>query len=114
MDIKNIIESTLNIPVRELSEPALQTGYATWYKSFVESELSGNGEVTEETETYEIDIWGKGRQDVINKTSLLKKAIINIKYNTFPNVTFSYDTNGKMWRGNMNFKHMKEDIDGIS
>lgn len=113
MDIKNIIETTLNIPVRELSDPILQTGCATWYKSFEEPELSGNGEVTEESETYEIDIWGKGRQDVINKTGLLKKALINIKYNTFPNVTFFYDTNGKMWRGNLNFKHVKEDIDGI-
>lgn len=113
MDIKNIIETTLNIPVREMSEPVLQTGCATWYKSFEEPELSGNGEVTEESETFEIDIWGKGRQDVITKTGLLKRALINIKYNTFPTATFSYDTNGKMWRGNLNFKHVKEDIDVI-
>lgn len=112
MDIEQIIKTTLNIPVIDLSKPILAP-CATWYQSFEESELSGNGEVTEESETYEIDIWGKGRQDVINKTGLLKKALINIKYNTFPNVTFSYDTNGKMWRGNLNFKHVKEDTDVV-
>ena len=110
MDIEQIIKATLNIPVIDLPKPILPP-CATWYQSFEEPELSGDGEVTEESETYEIDIWGKGRQDVINKTGLLKKALINIKYNTFPNVTFSYDTNGKMWRGNLNFKHVKEDID---
>ncbi len=112
MDIEQIIKTTLNIPVIDLSKP-IMAPCATWYQSFEESELSGNGEVTEESETYEIDIWGKGRQDVINKTGLLKKAFINIKYNTFPNVTFSYDTNGKMWRGNLNFKHVKEDTDVV-
>lgn len=112
MDIEQLIKTVLNIPVIDLSKPILPP-CATWYKSFEEPELSGSGEVTEESETYEIDIWGKGRQDVISKTGLLKKALINIKYNTFPNTTFSYDTNGKMWRGNLNFKHVKEDIDGI-
>ncbi|HBD01629.1 MAG TPA: hypothetical protein DC053_23360 [Lachnoclostridium sp.] len=113
MDIKQIIETTLNIPVRELSDPVIPSGYATWYKPYEDPELSGNGGVTEESETYEIDIWGKNRQDVNSKTGLLKKALINIKYNTFPRVTISYDTNGKMWRGNLNFKHIKEDTDDV-
>ncbi|MDR0925742.1 MAG: hypothetical protein LBN31_15475 [Hungatella sp.] len=112
MDIENIIKTVLNIPVIELSQPILPP-CATWYKLFEEPELSGDGEVTEESETYEINIWGKAREDVINKTGLLKKSLIGIKYNTFPNVTYSYDTNGKSWRGMINFKHMKEDTDVV-
>jgi len=87
MDIENLIKTTLNIPVIDLSKPILPP-CATWYKTFEGPELSGNGEVT-----------------------LLKKALIGIKYNTFPIVNFSYDTNGKSWRGMINFKHIKEDID---
>ena len=110
MDIENLIKTTLNIPVIDLSKPILPP-CATWYKTFEGPELSGNGEVTEESETYEIYIWCKKREDTVNKTGLLKKALIGIKYNTFPIVNFSYDTNGKSWRGMINFKHIKEDID---
>ncbi len=108
MDLKTIIENALNIPVIELSDPVL-TPCATWYQLYQESELSGSGNVTEESETYDIDIWCDTREEVESLSTLLKTALSSIKYTTFPALTFSYDTNGKFWRANFNFKHIKED-----
>lgn len=108
MDIKNIIENALNIPVIELSDPILSP-CSTWYQLYQESELTGSGSVTEESETYEIDIWCDTREDTESYSRLLKAALLNTKYITFPALTFSYDTNGKLWRANFNFKHIKED-----
>lgn len=108
MDIKTIIENALNIPVIELSDPVLSP-CATWYQLYQDLELSGNGKAMEESESYDIDIWSDTRAESESYASLLKTALLNTKYITYPALTFSYDTNGKMWRANFNFKHIKED-----
>ena len=108
IDIKKIIEIALNIPVIELSDPVLPP-CATWYRSFDAEELSGNGSMTEESETFDIDIWCDTREESENYAHLLKIALLNIKYIMYPALAFSYDTNGKMWRANFNFKHIKEE-----
>nr|DAM14493.1 MAG TPA: hypothetical protein [Caudoviricetes sp.] len=108
MDIKSIIENALDIPVIELSDPILSP-CATWYQLYQSSELSGNATVTEESETYDIDIWCETREDSESYAGLLKASLLNTKYITYPVLTFSFDTNGKMWRANFNFKHIKED-----
>ena len=108
MDVKTIIENALNIPVIELSDPILSP-CAMWYQLYQESELSGNGSATEESETYDIDIWCNTREESELYAGLLKASLLNTKYITYPALTFSFDTNGKMWRANFNFKHIKED-----
>lgn len=108
MDIKSIIENALDIPVIELSDPILSP-CATWYQLYQSSELSGNATVTEESETYDIDIWCNTREESESYAGLLKASLLNTKYITYPALTFSFDTNGKMWRANFNFKHIKED-----
>lgn len=106
MDIKALIESTLNIPVIDLSEPLLYP-CATWYKSLEETELSGDGDETESSDTYEIDIWCEERDLSETYSKQLKKAIALFDYFTIPYVQISYDTNGKAWRANLNFKYIK-------
>ena len=110
MDIKTMIESTLNIPVIDLSEPLLYP-CATWYKSMEETELSGNGDETEVSDTYEVDIWCQERDLSESYSVLLKKAIALINYFTIPYVQISYDKDGKAWRANLNFKYIKEDVE---
>ncbi len=110
MDIKTLIETTLGIPVIELSEPILSP-CATWYKSLEETELSGDGDETEVSDTYEIDIWCEERELSEIYSTQLKRAITLVDYLTIPSVQISYDTNGKVWRADLNFKYLKEDIE---
>lgn len=107
MDLKSIIETALNIPVLGLSDPVLSP-CATWYQTFEEPELSGDGNATEESESYEINIWCDDRQEAIDYARVLKNALIGIERNTIPTMSFTFDNNGKLWRGSLNFKHVKE------
>lgn len=109
MDVEALIKSTLDIPVIDLSEPLLYP-CATWYKSMEDTELSGNGKETEASDTYEIDVWCQERELLVSYASLLKQAIASTDYCTIPDKTITFDTNGKVWRANFNFKHVKEDI----
>ena len=109
MDVETLIKTTLDIPVIDLSEPLLYP-CATWYKSTEETELSGSGKETEASDTYEIDIWCQERDVLISYATLLKQAISLNEYCTIPDLTITFDTNGKVWRANLNFKHVKEDI----
>lgn len=109
MDVEQLIKTALNIPVIDLSEPLLYP-CATWYKSTEETELSGSGKETEASDTYEVDIWCQVRNDLESYAALLKQAISLIEYCTIPDMTITFDTNGKVWRANFNFKHVKEDI----
>lgn len=110
IDIKQLTESTLNIPVLELSDPILSP-CCTWQLLHEELELSGNGQIKEISETYEINLWIKSRKEVMDKTKTLRKALLDIKYITFPNTSFTFDRNGSVWRGSIMFKHIKEDAD---
>lgn len=110
MDIESLIKTTLDIPVIDLSEPLLYP-CATWYKSLEETELSGDGDETEASDTYEVDIWCQERELSESHSALLKKTIALIDYFTIPYVQISYDTNGKAWRANLNFKYIKEDVE---
>jgi len=110
MNIEALIKTTLNIPVIELSEPILSP-CATWYKSLEETELAGDGDETEASDTYEIDIWCEERNLSETYSTQLKRAIALVDYLTIPSVQISYDTNGKVWRANLNFKYIKEDIE---
>lgn len=110
MDIESLIKTTLNIPVIDLSEPILSP-CATWYKSLEETELAGDGKERESSDTYEIDIWCEERDLSTSYASSLKQAIVSTNYCTIPSIQISFDTNGKVWRANLNFKKLKEDVE---
>ncbi len=112
MNLKELIESALDIPALELSDPLLPP-CATWYKTMDYPSLIGDGIETETTEVYEIDIWSRERADIITKTELLRRRLATEIGALLPVASFNYDINGKMWRGNIKFNYIKEDTNGI-
>lgn len=110
MNLKKIIWDNLKIPVIEDFAP-IHTPCVTFYSSNDSTALIGNGNPTEETETFQIDIWCKKNTEVKKYTRMLKAIIQETKGCTIPIVFYSYDNNGKTWRGNITFEHLREDID---
>lgn len=56
-----------------------------------------------------MDVWGRDRSQVVTHASVLKKAIMQYRHVTVPSISYTYDTNGKMWRGTISFYHVKEE-----
>lgn len=108
MELKQVIKESLGIPVVEGFSP-IHPPCATYYLVSDNSVLVGDGESTEETESYQIDIWCRNRTEVCRLTRMLNTTLINIKGNTIPTVSYYYDNNGKTWRGNLFFEHLRED-----
>lgn len=108
IDLKDLIKKSINIPVIELHDPVTRL-CATYYLQSDNSDLEGNGEEQEGIETYCIDVWSRDRTEVSMKCNQLKKSITKLKYNTIPYIEYTYDENGKFWRGMLTFSHVKEE-----
>ena len=101
-DIKKTIETVLNIPVVELFEPILPP-CATWYPVSDRSGLEGDVKETEEISDYQIDLWDRDRNRVRVKGKKLKEALLSHEDVSIPELSYLYDTNGKMWRAMLTF-----------
>lgn len=101
-DIKKIIETVLNIPVVELFEPILPP-CATWYPVSDRSGLEGDGKETEEISDYQIDLWDRDRNRARERGRKLKEAFLTRNDVSIPELSYFYDTNGKMWRAMLTF-----------
>lgn len=94
MNLKAIIEKSLEIPVIELFEPILPP-CATWMTLAEESALSGDGEETETAENIQIDIWSGNRNEVKKMARKLKSDIQREAVMTIPDISYMYDENGR-------------------
>ena len=103
-----MIEEKLKIPVIEDFKPICPP-CVTYYPISDNPVLCGDGETLEETESYQIDIWCKKRSEACNMAKIMKKAIQDTVGNTIPTVSYYYDNNGKTWRGNLIFEHIREE-----
>ena len=108
MELKKLIEDNLRIPVIETFSPIIPP-CATWYLVTDEAGIYGNGCEEETEEQYQVDVWGRDRSQVATHTSVLKKAIMQYRHVTVPSISYTYDTNGKMWRGTISFYHVREE-----
>lgn len=108
MDIEKLIKSNLKIPVIDGFAP-IHPPCITCSIISENSVLDGNGESTEETESYQIDVWCKKEKDVHTLTRKLKLLVQSIKGTTIPTVSYYYDNNGQTWRGNLMFECLREE-----
>jgi hypothetical protein len=102
IDIKETIKAALQIPVIELFEPILPP-CATWYPVLDRSGLEGDGRQTEEISDYQIDLWDRDRNRVRARARELKEALTLYDGVSIPELSYLYDTNGKMWRAMLTF-----------
>lgn len=102
IDIKETIKVALQIPVIELFEPILPP-CATWYLVSDHSGLEGDGKETEEISDYQIDLWDRDRSRVRARARKLKEALALYNGASIPELSYLYDTNGKMWRAMLTF-----------
>lgn len=105
-DIKKLIEDTLSIPVIELFDPILPP-CATWYTTMDATGLAGDGEETEGIESYQVDLWNRNQNDVRRQGRRLKKALTETGIaDSVPEITYTYDNNGKLWRAMLTFSRI--------
>lgn len=110
MEVKEIIKISLNVPVIELFEPILPP-CATCYSVRDSTGLSGDGDETEIIETYQIDIWDRRRQFVQSSARKLKLALKTAELQmTIPEISYTYDNNGKIWRATLTVSMIGKEI----
>lgn len=107
MDIRKIIEETLNIPVLEPFRPVIPP-CSTYYPISDESGLVGDGDETEEIERYQVDIWNLERESIKQMAKSLKSVLVS-SGGSIPHISYSYDNNGKMWRATLTFSKVREE-----
>lgn len=107
MDLKKIIEETLNIPVLEPFRPVIPP-CSTYYPISDESGLVGDGDEIEEIERYQVDIWNRERESIKQMAKLLKSALVS-SGGSIPHISYYYDNNGKVWRATMTFSYVGEE-----
>ena len=107
MDLKKIIEETLNIPVLEPFRPVIPP-CSTYYPISDESGLVGDGDETEEIERYQVDIWNWERESIKKMAKSLKSVLVSSGC-SIPHISYSYDNNGKMWRATITFSQVREE-----
>lgn len=109
MLMKELIENVLKIPVIDSFNPVLPP-CATYYLATEESGLTGDKNETETIETYQIDIWDRNREEIKGRARKLKSELISLIYSaTIPDISFSYDNNGKTWRATLIFSMVREE-----
>lgn len=110
MDLKNIIEQSLHIPVIDLSKP-VHPPCVTYYPLTEEAALTGDGEETETVEGYQVDIWDQQRETVKERTKKLKvdlqKSIATGM--SIPETLYQFDANGKLWRATIVLNVLREE-----
>lgn len=107
MDLKKIIEDTLDISVIEAFYPVIPP-CATYYLATDENGISGDGQEEEGIENYQIDIWDRRRDFVVKGAKKLKSELAAHGV-TIPNISYSYDNNGKIWRATLTFSCIREE-----
>lgn len=109
MDIKRVIQDSLKIPVIRLFEP-IAPPCATYYPVNDTTALAGDGKEEETSESYQIDIWDRDREEVKTKGRRLKASLMMAgEPITVPDITYQYDNNGKMWRATLAFSTLREE-----
>ena len=108
MDLEEILKDGLNIPVIQPFHPII-TPCFTWQMQMSSAGLAGNGRATENTDLYQVDIWSISRKEAISITERAGSLIQSKCETTIPTISYGYDTNGKVWRGTINFYHIKEE-----
>lgn len=107
MDLKKIIEDSLNIPALEAFRPVIPP-CCTYYPISDDSGLVGDGEETEEIERYQVDIWNWERESIKQMAKSLKSVLVSSGC-SIPHISYSYDNNGKVWRATMTFSYVGEE-----
>lgn len=107
MELKKIIEDTLNIPVIEAFYPVIHP-CATYYLATDENGISGDGKEEEGIENYQIDIFDKSRGFVVKGAKKLKSELSS-HGSSVPNISYLYDNNGKTWRATLTFSCVREE-----
>jgi len=106
MEIKSLIVESLKIPVIELFEPIIPP-CATWSHL---SDTSGlDGAESEGLEGYQIDVWDRNRETIKTRARKLSDDIQANASTTIPDITYMYDTNGKVWRAMIQFSKTREE-----
>lgn len=108
MEIKSLIVESLKIPVIELFEPIIPP-CATWSHLSDASGLEGDGTESEGLEEYQIDVWDRSRETIKTRARKLSDDIQTNASTTIPNITYMYDTNGKVWRAMIRFSKIREE-----
>lgn len=109
IDIANLIKTTLKIPVIELFEPILPP-CATWYPIVDTTGLAGDGKETEGIEGYQIDVWDRDKKEILVYGRMLKEALkANDENVSIPELSYIYDTNGKMWHAMLTFYAIRKE-----
>lgn len=108
MEVKKLIRESLNIPVIDLHEPVIPP-CCTYFLQSERAELYGDGKDREEAGEHVIDVWCKDRKETIEKSNQLKDRILMHPYCVMSGIEYTYDTNGRIWRGTIQFSCIKEE-----
>lgn len=109
MDLKKIIEDSLNIPALEAFRPVIPP-CATYYTVVDENGLFGDGQEEEGIESYQVDIWDRNSDSVKQMARTLKASLVSPGIGaSIPYVSYLYDNNGKMWRATLTFSCVREE-----
>ena len=108
MEMKSLIVDSLKIPVVELFEPIIPP-CATWSHLSDTSGLDGDGTESEGLEGYQIDVWDRNRETIKTRARKLRDDIQANASTTIPDITYTYDTNGKVGRAMIQFSKIREE-----
>lgn len=103
MDIRRIIEASLNVPVIEPFSPLLPP-CVTFNAVGEGAGLAGDGTETEEIEEYQVDVWDRDKDSVKAMAKQLNSDLMAAdSHLTIPNIAYLYDNNGRVWRATLTF-----------
>lgn len=107
MDLEKRIVDTLQIPMVRAFCPIIPP-CVTCYVAGNDSALFGDGQETEGTETYQVDIWDKNEDTVRDLAKKLKRMLVSCEY-AVSDLSYMYDNNGKLWRASLMFTTIDEE-----
>ena len=109
MSLKGCIEAILKIPVLEHFEPVLPP-CATFYQVSDLTGLAGDGEETEGMESWQAEIWCRKSGEAERYAGLLKRELRSrLPSATVPQISYTYDNYGKVWRASVAFQNVREE-----
>ena len=109
MDVRQIIEASLNVPVIEPFSPLLPP-CVTLNAVSDGAGLAGDGIETEGIEEYQVDVWDRDKDSAKAMAKKLKTDLMAAdSHLTIPNIAYSYDNNGKVWRATLTFSVIGEE-----
>lgn len=106
MTLKQLIETTLTIPVLEGTDVLLTDKCATIYEYSVRSGIAGDGKDEQPVTSVQVDLHYKSETptDIKRDALTLRNAIRANFQSSIPTINFSYDSANHYWRAQIEFE----------